>query len=148
MVIVIILAVLSGVSIVVSRMVNADLGARIGVQQSTWVNYVTGLALALVLLLVLPEQTAPLAVPHSFRESLMYFGGLMGVGIVSISSIVSLKMSAFIMTVLVFISQIVTAMALDYFLFGSLSVWQLVGSAVMMVGLAIYQRPDKKIAKE
>lgn len=135
------IAILSGASVVISRMLNAGLSEKIGVYEATWVNYLAGLAVAAVVVLMVNEATARLALPQNIRQIYMFLGGVTSVGVIAISNIVTLKMSAFVMTVLVFVSQIITGMVIDYFVMGSLSAGKLIGGVVMLAGLAIYQKP-------
>ena len=57
---IVVMGVLGGASNVFSRMLNAGLADRVGVYRSTLVNYITGLALsALILLILRPALAAP-----------------------------------------------------------------------------------------
>ena len=47
----IILAIVSGLSIILSRILNANLAIKIGMYQSTFMNYVWGLLTSIILLL-------------------------------------------------------------------------------------------------
>lgn len=133
----------AGVSIVLNRMLNAQLGERIGVYRSTWVNYVTGLTLSLLILLIVRE---PFPTPPSVSgpgDLIMYTGGLLGVGVIVLSNIITPRLSAFFLTIVIFISQFSTGMALDYWMKGSLSPGQLVGALIMLAGLVLYSRGSK-----
>ena len=46
----IIIAALSGVSIIISRIINANLSSKIGTYQSTFYNFLTGLLFSMILL--------------------------------------------------------------------------------------------------
>ena len=97
MLIYIIAALLSGVSIVISRIINSQLGNKIGVFQSTFYNYLTGLFLSGVFLLVSKETL--LASTDTLRAIpfAAYLGGLVGVISIAFSNYVAPKISAFYM---------------------------------------------------
>ncbi len=140
----IVLAVLSGALTVLSRTINARLGQHVGIYKSTLLNYITGLLLSLVILLCVAEPWVGFGAPQNFAQVLMYFGGFLGVATVMLSNIVAPKLSAFVMTLLVFISQMATGVLIDYFFYGIFSKGQLLGCGIMVVGLILYQRPSKQ----
>jgi transporter family-2 protein len=139
-----ILGVLAGCSIVFSRMLNAELAERIGVPKSTLANYVTGSALSVVIWLVAGAVLPAFTPPASLGETLMYAGGLLGVVFITLSNIVSLKLSALVMTLLVFISQQGVGLLLDTIASGVFPFGQFVGALLLVAGLLLYQSDKAK----
>ena len=82
------LAALSGASIVVGRMLNAQASERVGLGRSTFNNYWVGLIVSIAALLISGER---LSMPAQAGNAFMYLGGPMGVAVVMLSSIVSIK---------------------------------------------------------
>ena len=139
MIFVLMFAILGGISNVTSRMFNARLGMEIGVLQSTLFNYITGLAVSFVVMLLAQEPPVAVLVPQSPSQLLIYCGGLMSVVSVNISTRVAARLSAFLMTMLVFISQLVGGILLDWLTAGILSPGKVAGGALVLLGLVCYQ---------
>lgn len=136
----VILALLSGGSIVLNRMFNAELGKKLGLMPSTFFNYVTGLFISLLVLFVVHE---PLTMPASGNWT-MYTGGLLGVLVVTLSSFAAPHMSVFLMTLLVFVSQFLAALFIDAFNGLALSPTKALGGLLVLVGLVLYVLGEKK----
>ncbi len=128
------LAALSGVSIVVGRMLNAQASARIGLGRSTFNNYWVGLIVSILAMLIAGEQ---LALPAHAGNAFMYLGGPMGVGVVMLSSMVALRISSLRMTLLSFVSQMAAALALDAWILGSFSIYRAAGVLLVLMGLVL-----------
>src|SRR6266536_5829304 len=103
MLIAIIIAFLSGVTRTVSRMVNAHLSERLGSFQSTFYNYVLGLICSVLILLLSREHLAVSDLTSSQIPAWAYLGGVVGVLFVVLSNLVASKISAFSMTLLIFV---------------------------------------------
>lgn len=140
----IILGTLAGVSIVAGRMVNARLSAKLGPYRGTFYNYVTGLIFSLLLLAVSGEAfPAASLLPEGFRRCAMYAGGLVGVIVVSVSNIITPRMSAFLLTLLIFVSQLVSGIAIDALSGSSISAGKLIGGVLVLLGVIYNQRLDR-----
>lgn len=131
MLIAIVLALLSGLTRTVSRMVNAQLSERIGPFQSTFYNYVLGLICS-GLALFLSRDPWPVT---GQIPAWAYGGGVVGVLFVVLSNLITPKISAFAMTLLIFVGQIATGLALDVFLHQQLSAGKIAGGVLVLVGL-------------
>ena len=127
-------AALSGAGIVLGRMLNAQACGRIGLSRSTFNNYWVGLAVCSAAMLLAGERLAP---PEAGGNFFMYLGGALGVGVVMLSSLVALKISTLRLTLVAFVSQMATALALDAFLSGAFSAPRAIGSVLVMLGLAV-----------
>ncbi|WP_270943058.1 DMT family transporter [Romboutsia lituseburensis] len=139
----IIIAILSGVTIVTARVINYVLADKIGMYQSTFFNYVLGL-IGSVFLLIISGETFKLFSVDSYTASwFTYTGGIVGVFVVTLSSYLSAKVSAFYLTLLLFIGQLFTGIFIDYLFSGQLSAYQLIGGFLVILGLGYNLFIDK-----
>lgn len=136
-------AMLAGVSIVVSRIINANLGDKIGVFSSTFFNYIVGFTISLIIMLFTKEVTAIPTLPLNKVPFLGYLGGFLGVMVVSLSSFVAPKISAFYMTLFCFVGQLFVGIIIDYFTLGTMSLGKLLGGLLVFIGLAYNLYIDK-----
>lgn len=143
-----ILALLAGISIVVARIINANLGAKIGIFSSTFFNYVVGLTLSIIILLFTKEMTSITTLTLSKVPFLGYLGGFLGVIVISLSSFAAPRTSAFYMTLFCFIGQLFIGIIIDYITFGTLSIGKIIGGILVLGGLTYNLNVDKKSALE
>lgn len=144
----ILIAILSGITNVISRSVNFVLSEKIGVYQSTFFNYVFGL-LGSLILLVASGETFKLFATSSYSGSwIIYTGGLVGVVVVSLQVFLSSRVSSFYLTLLLFIGQLFTGIIIDCISTGNLSIYQIIGCILVIVGLGYNLYIDKRIKKE
>lgn len=141
-----ILAFIAGVSIVVARIINANLGHKIGVFSSTFFNYVTGLFFSFIILLFTKEITAISNLPLSKVPFTGYLGGFLGVMVVSLSSYAAPRISTFYMTLFCFIGQLFVGIIIDYINLGTLSLGKIIGGILVLLGLIYNLIIDKKTA--
>ena len=134
------MALLSGGTIVLARMLNADAGARIGIWPSTFFNYVTGFLMALVMIILFGSGFAD---PFSARWY-FYLGGMVGVAVVSLTSTIASHLPAFLSTLLLFISQFYAGMIVDAVNGRATPPLKLIGAAVVTIGVLIDVLGDKK----
>ncbi len=140
----ILFAILAGTTIVTSRNVNAMLAKKIGAIESTFFNYFVGLLLSIVVFFFSKEAILPLFIPEGFSDVIMYLGGILGVVAIIISNFITPKISAFLMTLLIFISQLITGIVLDFFLYGEFSLPKVIGGFLVLIGLIYNLYLDKK----
>lgn len=131
----IILAILSGVTIVVSRMTNAKLGKELSVYQSTFYNYVIGFIGSVLVLFIVRENYKFEPMFDGIRFYAMFFGGILGVIAISISNYITPRISAFSLTIIIFVSQLFSGVILDYFLYSEFSAGKVIGGALVLAGL-------------
>lgn len=131
----ILISILAGVSIVVARILNYNLAERIGIFQGTFFNYVTGLSFSLIILLISNETQILLNANIQRIPLWAYTGGAVGVIVVAMSSYITPKMSAFYLTLFVFIGQLLAGVIIDYFSSGTLSFGKIAGGLLVLAGL-------------
>lgn len=129
----ILLSILSGVIIVVSRILNTKLSHEIGLIESSYFNYLTGAVTSIILFLIIGEQFNINSLKHVPFYG--YLGGILGVIIVILNSVVSAKISAFYVTLLVFIGQLFTGIAIDTIISGVLPLSKIAGGIIVVIGL-------------
>lgn len=135
MLIAIVIAFLSGLTRTVARMVNAQLSARIGPFQSTFFNYVLGLVCSVLILFFSRDSLPVSALTTGQIPAWAYFGGVVGVLFIVLSNLTAPKISAFAMTLLIFVGQIATGIAVDVFIHQQLSLGKIGGGVLILVGL-------------
>ncbi|MBX7223669.1 MAG: DMT family transporter [Blastocatellia bacterium] len=139
------LAFLAGVTRTVSRMVNTQLAQQIGNLHSTYYNYFIGLLCSLLALLVswkaLPA-TPPLQI--SPIPWWAYWGGAVGVLFVYLANLTTRHISAFSLTLLIFIGQIATGTVIDALFFQRFQPGKVFGGGLILTGLLVnhfFNRP-------
>lgn len=129
----VLLSIITGVIIVVSRILNSKLSETTGVAGSTFFNYLTGFIGAVVLFLLSGETFNMTSLSNI--SAFGYLGGVFGVMIVMLNSIVTPKMSSFYVTFLVFIGQLFTGMTIDYLVSRDFSLTKVFGGVLVVIGL-------------
>jgi transporter family-2 protein len=132
----IIVSLLTGVAIVVSRTINASFAQHTSVLASTFFNYGVGFAISAAILFI-AGRGEPMLVQFSLSsEAWIYFGGIMGVGLVTLLNAAVCKISSFYMTLLMFAGQVFSAIAIDIMLTSMFSLNNLLGGIFVTAGLA------------
>ncbi len=145
----ILLAILAGVSIVVSRVINFSLAEKIGVFQGTFFNYVIGLLFSMIFLVVSKEILFIENIQFSAIPWWAYLGGLVGVGVVVLSTYLTPKISAFYLTIFIFLGQLFTGVIVDYFIIDEFSIGKIFGGLLVLMGVVYNLVLDnKKLAVE
>ncbi len=144
------IAFMGGISVVVSRIMNAILAQKIGTFEATFYNFLSGLALSLLIfsgmffLGMSPLEGANFTgFPFYF-----YLGGLFGLIITALSNVFMPKVSTFYFTLFMFTGQLLSSMIFDYMLYQDFSIGKLIGGVLVIVGLGMNLRVDKKDAEK
>ncbi|MDF2593263.1 MAG: putative rane protein [Clostridia bacterium] len=143
MLIAIVVAITAGASIVIARNVNSILAEKDGLLTSTFFNYATGFSLSAVFLLISSESIKQSYDLMGTVPLWAYLGGLFGVAVVAISNIVTSKISAFYMSLIIFVGQLFTGIIIDYFALGILSIGKVLGGLLVVAGLIYNLYVDK-----
>lgn len=139
-------AIAAGITNLLARNINSILAEKIGLFEGTFFNYITGLFFSALFLLFSGEF---LNISFGLFKSVpfpAYLGGLIGVFVVSMSSLAASKISAFYLTLIMFLGQLFTGIVLDYLSTGILSVGKLIGGFFVVLGLGYNLLIDKKIS--
>lgn len=132
----IIVSLLTGVSIVVSRTINASLAQHTSIMTSTFFNYGVGLAVSAVIL-IFAGRGEPMLMQFSLSsKAWIYLGGIIGVCVVTLLNAAVCKISSFYMTLLLFAGQVFSGIAVDMVLTEMFSFSNLLGGVFVTAGLA------------
>jgi bacterial/archaeal transporter family-2 protein len=137
-------AITCGITVVISRTTNAQLSKHISNTASTFYNYLTGGIVSLIVLIISKEIAPAWVFPNSISGYLMFFGGIVGVFSILLSNYITPKISAFQLTIILFISQIFTGIIIDWLRYDTLSIGKIVGGFLVLLGLIYNTYVDYK----
>lgn len=144
----ILIAVLSGVCIVVARTINSNLAIKIGTLQGTFFNNLVGLLFSFMFLLLSREALNLSNINLASIPFWAYLGGILGVLVVVVSNYITPKVSAFYLTFFTFIGQLFVGIIIDYFALNELSIGKIIGGFLVLLGLTYNLFIDKKSEAE
>ena len=133
----VLLSFIAGICIVLSRTLNAKLADVTSVRVSTFYNYLVGLVISVPVLLILGSGEVPLTQFALSPRWYIYIGGVLGVCVVLMSNLVVTRVSAFYLTLLIFIGQIITGIAIDSLLAQEISHLIVIGGGFVAAGLCV-----------
>ena len=141
----ILVSVVAGAIIVISRVLNTKLSENIGLIESSFFNYLTGLLSSLILFILMREKITL----NSFNNIPFwaYLGGLLGAVVVILSSVVTPKLSSFNLTLIIFIGQLITGIFIDIITLGTISYSKIIGGLLVILGLAYNLHIDSTLEK-
>jgi transporter family-2 protein len=137
----------AGASIIISRTLNGKLADLSSVRISTLFNYIVGLAGAVIVFFIIGggEALYPnFSVVQLSPNWWIYLGGMLGVTVVLICNTIIAKISAFYLTLFIFIGQVFSGIAVDIIIFREFSYRALIGGAFVAMGLSCNLLLDKK----
>lgn len=140
-----IIATLAGMTIVISRSMNAHLAKEIGTFQSTFFNFLTGLLLSTIFVFVSKDYIQLSTNVVRTVPFYAYLGGALGLVVVVLSNYTTHKISAFYLTLFVFIGQLFTGIVIDYFSLHIFSIGKLMGTLLVCIGLSYNLYIDTKM---
>ena len=140
----VILALLSGVTIVINRIINATLSKYSSNITGTLWNYLTGFVFSIPVVLIIGRKDLSLLPNLTNIPLWMFSGGIIGVIVIFISIYATPKINGVILSVLIFIGQVFTSIILDYFLTGSIQIKLIYGSLIVMGGLILISKNKRK----
>lgn len=126
----------SGVSIVISRSVNARLAERIGPLPGSFVNHLAGLPVT-VLLVFLMARGRPDLSGLGTGPAWTYLGGVLGVLGVVLFNILVPKISQFHLTILTFVGQVLSGVLIDILRGGFTADASFMGGLLITAGIAL-----------
>lgn len=133
----IVISFASGISVVLSRTVNARLAEKTDALYSSLVNHLVGLPITILIALVVSKMDLfAVATSNSFQPWI-YLGGVIGVIVVMLFNITVPKVPALKLTLLVFIGQVFTGIILDVIVGNNYSDKSFFGGIVIALGVAI-----------
>lgn len=133
----VLISFVSGITVVLSRTVNAHLAEKIGALNGSLVNHLAGLPITILLALIVSKGSYLNSAANSNFKIWIYLGGILGVIVVMLSNITVPKIPAFRLTLIVFVGQIFTGILLDAVIgkgYSDTSFW---GGIIIAAGIAI-----------
>ncbi|MCR1952334.1 MULTISPECIES: DMT family transporter [unclassified Clostridium] len=140
----ILLAILSGVSVVLSRIVNFKLAEEIGTFQGTFFNYLTGFLTSLIFFFLTKDYININNLNELSIPFYAYLGGTIGILVVLLFNYITPKVSSFSLSLLVFIGQLSIGIIIDYFSSNIISIGKILGGLLILLGLSYNIFIDKK----
>jgi len=139
----------SGITVVLSRTVNAGLAKHSGALQGSFINHLVGLPVTVCALFLLGGNDPIFTGFAASSGWWTYFGGVFGVFVVLLLNVTVPRIPGFRLTLLSFTGQIFTGIALDFItkqgysqttFFGGLIVAAGVGTIMLIEHLQLHQR--------
>lgn len=137
------LAFFAGWLIVISMVFNSNLAKKIGIFQSTLINYSVGLFVAGLLAIIMKNQIDLSLIKLNTIPWWAYLGGFVGVAIVSASNYIIPKIPVIYTTLLVYVGQLTFGLTLDYWSGLPVSRNRLIGGFLIIIGLLYNFRIDQ-----
>ena len=140
-------SLVAGVNIVLSRTLNAKLADLTNVRTGTFYNYFIGLILSVFVFLILGRGEiifSGYVIMPPASSWWIYLGGILGVCVVLLSNVTVVKISAFYLTLLIFIGKIFSGILIDVVITHQLSYRNLIGGMLVAFGLIVNLLMDSK----
>lgn len=135
----VLLSLLAGVTVLLSRLINGRLARASSVSTATLSNYAAGL---LGSALLLPFLGLPQAIPQGIPFT-AFLGGAVGTAVVILSNHIVGRISSFYMTLALFVGQVVAGLLLDMLLEGSFPLRTALGGLLVLLGLTASLLQDR-----
>ena len=142
----ILISIVSGAIVVISRILNTRLSEKVGLMQSCFFNYFAGLLSALLLFILIQES---LTLNQFYNIPFWaYLSGVLGIVVVILSSVVTPKMSSVYITLIIFIGQLFTGILIDCITLKTIPFAKIIGGLLVVAGLAYNLHLDSATTKE
>lgn len=133
-----------GVTVVLSRTVNAGLSKYTGEMQCSFFNHIVGLFVSIIAAVLIAEPIQPFT--FSLQSSWIYSGGIFGVIIVLLYNITVPKVPAFRLTLLSFVGQVFTGIVIDILLNVEYSKASFTGAVLVTGGIILNMFLERRSA--
>jgi len=138
---------LAGICIVVSRTLNAKLAELTSVRVGTFYNYLTGTLVSIPVFLILGRNDISMTAFEFSPNWYIYLGGALGVCVILLCNITVAKVSAFYLTLLIFVGQVFSGILVDIVISGEVSLRIIIGGVFVTAGLCLNLILDYKKAQ-
>lgn len=133
----VIISFLAGVTVVLSRTVNAKLSEYIGELQSSFINHIVGLPITIVIMLLFDSSKLFGGGLSVAPELWIYFGGTLGVCLVALYNLIVPKLPAFQVTLLSFAGQVFASILIDVITKNGYTKATFLGGILVSVGVVL-----------
>lgn len=127
----VLLSLFAGITVVLSRTINAKLAETAGAMTGSFFNHLAGLPFCIILVILMPKETVTIANVQPW----MLLGGAIGVLMVYLLNITVTKVPGQQLTILSFLGQIFTGFIIDLCIGNTSSVQMLYGGIAAAAGL-------------
>lgn len=145
MIIIGLLALFAGGFTILSMILNAQLGKRIGVLQSTLMNYLVASSVMFIPLLLTGQIKKLTLLPLNAIPWWAFLGGCVGVMVVILSNIIIPRIPVIYTTLLTFLGQMIIGITMDIFITQAFSLGKIIGVSLIGTGLLYNIKVDKTI---
>ncbi|MGC5325442.1 DMT family transporter [Brevibacillus sp. SYSU BS000544] len=142
------MALLTGVLVIMSFIINSNLAKQIGVFQGTLINYIVGLICSVIVWIIASGTESVNLGLFGNVPMWAFIGGGVGVMIVVISNILIPTIPAVYSTLLIFIGQLSTSVVIDYFAGNEVTTGKIVGGLLILSGLFYNFMIDNRATKQ
>lgn len=139
------IAFITGITIVIAMVQNANLANSVGVKQSTLMNFISGLTAVLIIFLLTKESFNFITLIPS-THILGYFGGLLGIIVVASSTIILKKVSVIAATMLMYAGQLIMGLLIDATRGTDLSIGKIIGCVLIIAGVYFNTLVDQRMS--
>ncbi|SHI85049.1 Uncharacterized membrane protein YdcZ, DUF606 family [Dethiosulfatibacter aminovorans DSM 17477] len=133
-----ILAVIMGVMIVVSPVLNGQLTLKVGTYKTSLLNFGIGTVVALAVLMVFGSESVSPVIVHV--PPYKYLGFFFGLFVILIYNHISSRLPAIYLVLLPFMGQTIMSTIVDYFIFDSFNFRKLIGVLLVFTGVWFNER--------
>jgi len=129
----IMVSVIAGGLIVFTRIFNFKMADKMGLFEGACINYIGGLLFSVLLVVLIKSDSIP---AFDSIPLWAYIGGLFGIAIVVLSSVLTKRVSSFYLTLLIFLGQLATGIVIDFFITGHIPLSKVVGGLLVVIGFS------------
>lgn len=140
----ILLAIFVGANSVMTRIFNAHYAQKGGLGMSTMLNYLTGLIVSGIVLWISGEQGPAGTSSQTLPLLWVCTGGVTGVIMILLCNYLTPRMPSFLLTLLLFTSQLLAAMVIDGLLGQPASIGKWIGCFLVLAGMLHYRLMNQK----
>ena len=136
----VLLSFAAGLTFVISRTLNARLANVTNAYISTFYHYFIGLIVSILAFLLLGGNEAiypEFGVAPLSSSWYIYTGGIVGIAVILLGNVTVMKISAFYLTLLVFIGQVLSGILIDLIISQELSIRYFIGVILVTMGLCV-----------
>jgi len=140
----VLLSLLAGAAIVISRTLNAKLADATSVRVGTFYIYLVGLSVAIPVCLLLGGRELSLSSFSVSPRWYLYFGGVFGASLNLLCNKIVTKMSAFYLSLFSFLGQVSSGILIDALIDHAFSLRNLAGGVFVTAGLCVNLLLDRR----
>jgi uncharacterized membrane protein YdcZ (DUF606 family) len=133
-----ILAVIMGVMIVLSPVLNGQLTLKVGTYKTSLLNFGIGAVVATAALLIFGMES--ISIDYIQIPPYRYLGFVFGLFVILVFNHVSSRLPAIYIVLLPFVGQTIMSSIVDYYLFDSFNFKKLIGVILVFTGVWLNER--------